>query len=259
MTTCLVALGSNLGDRSATLDAAIVALSAADGVEVTARSSWQLTIPVGVGGEAAQFLNGTAILKTSHDTHQMLTLLQQVESQFGRERQVRWGDRTLDLDLLLFGDAVIDSPVLTVPHPRMSFRRFVLEPAVEIAGDMRHPTIDWPLEKLLDHLESGADAVAIVSDNAERRREVATLLKNRFGLIACAVPGNISQEDWFAVPGAATANGSPKLSILIDMPAANARGRGPTLVVPAAEGQSVETDVFAAIEAVWPRLGPLGG
>lgn len=259
MTKCLIALGSNLGDRSATLDAAIDALSAADGVTVTAQSSWQLTIPIGVGSEAAQFLNGAAILETSLDPYQLLALLQQVESRFGRERHVRWGDRTLDLDLLLFGDALIESPTLTVPHPRMSFRRFVLEPAVEIASDMVHPAIGWPLEKLLDHLGSGADAVAIASDDAERRGAIAKLLMNRFRMIECPAPGNHSQENWLAVPDAATANGSPKLSILIDMPIASASGRGPTLVVPAADGQSVETDVFAAIEAVWPRLGPLGG
>jgi 2-amino-4-hydroxy-6-hydroxymethyldihydropteridine diphosphokinase len=153
---------------------------------------------------------------------------------------------------------VIESPMLTLPHPRMSFRRFVLEPAVEIAGDMLHPTIGWPLERLLDHLDSGADVVAIVSDDVEWRRTIAKLVTNRFGLIECPAPGNVSQENWLAVPGAATASGSPKLSILVDMPAASARGRGPTLVVPAADGQSVDTDVFAAIEAVWPRLGPLG-
>jgi 2-amino-4-hydroxy-6-hydroxymethyldihydropteridine diphosphokinase len=259
MTKCLIALGSNLGDRSATLDAAIDALSAADGVAVKARSSWQLTIPVGVSSEAAQFLNGAAILKTSFDAHQLLALLQQVESRFGRERHVRWGDRTLDLDLLLFGDEVIDSPKLTVPHPRMSFRRFVLEPAVEIAGDMLHPTIGWPLERLLDHLESGADAVAIVSDNVEKRRGIIALLKDRFGLSERSAPANAPQEDWLAIPGAETSHGSPKLSILIDTPIDSLRDRGPALVVPAADGQSVEADVFAAIEAVWPRLGPLGG
>lgn len=258
MTKCLIALGSNLGDRSATLDAAIEALSAADDVAVTAQSSWQLTIPVGVGGEVAQFLNGAAILETSLDAHQLLALLQQVESRFGRERHVRWGDRTLDLDLLLFGDEVIEAPSLTVPHPRMSFRRFVLEPAVEIAGDMVHPTIGWPLERLLDRLDCGADAVAIVSEDAERRRAIAKLLMNQFALIECPAPNYISRENWLAASGSAVANGSPKLSILVDMPIASVSGRGPTLVVPAADGQSVETDVFAAIEAVWPRLGPLG-
>jgi 7,8-dihydro-6-hydroxymethylpterin-pyrophosphokinase len=214
---------------------------------------------VGVSGKATQFLNGAAILKTSLDAHHLLVQLQQVESRFGRERHVRWGDRTLDLDLLLFGDEVIDSPTLTVPHPRMSFRRFVLEPAVEIAGDMVHPTIGWPLERLLDQMDCGADAVAIVSEDAERRSEIANLVLNRFGLIECPAPGSVSQETWLAASDSVIANGSPKLSILIDMPIASAHGRGPTLVVPAADGQSVETDVFAAIEAVWPRLGPLGG
>ena len=149
MTTCLVALGSNLGDRAATLDAAIRDLAAASGVDSVCASSWQLTLPVGGFASQSEFLNGAALVETSHSAIELLALLQQIESRHGRARGERWGSRTLDLDLLLFGDAIIDTPALTVPHPRMSFRRFVLEPAAEIAGEMVHPAIGWTIERLV--------------------------------------------------------------------------------------------------------------
>ena len=135
-----------------------------------AQSSWQLTLPVGGFASQSEFLNGAALVETSHSATGVLALLQQIESRHGRARGERWGSRTLDLDLLLFGDAIIDTPALTVPHPRMSFRRFVLEPAAEIAGEMVHPAIGWTIERLVEHLDAGSDCVAIISpdDSAAR-------------------------------------------------------------------------------------------
>jgi 2-amino-4-hydroxy-6-hydroxymethyldihydropteridine diphosphokinase len=258
MTKCLIALGSNLGDRAATLDAAIDAL-AADGVEVTAQSSWQLTLPVGGGNERPQFLNGAALLETSLSPHELLTLLQQVEQQLGRERHERWGDRTIDLDLLLFGDEVIDTQQLTVPHPRMSFRRFVLEPAVEIAAEMVHPTIGWTLAQLLEQLDSGGDFVAIVAKDERTRERLAANLIEKFKLVVCEPAEAEASATYLSLTGDSTPSGSPQLSILHDLPIAEMHGRGPTLRVPVADGQEIEADIFAAIEAVWPRLGPSGG
>ncbi|MEX2092273.1 MAG: 2-amino-4-hydroxy-6-hydroxymethyldihydropteridine diphosphokinase [Pirellulales bacterium] len=270
MTTCLIALGSNLGDRAATLDAAIDALAAAPGVEVVGQSAWQLTIAVGSSRARPEFLNGAALVETSRDVKDIHSLLQQIEAQHGRERHELWGDRTLDLDLLQYGDAVVDTPTLTVPHPRMSFRRFVLEPAVEIAGEMVHPTIGWTLERLLEHLDAGADCVAILSPEDSARRELATTLSKQFGMSDCE-PSAINEQLWPAasttwlkvpngrVPHSRLPPANPKLSILLDVATASEPGRGPTLRIAAASGADVVREAFAAIEAVWPRLGPWGG
>ena len=225
------------------------------------QSAWQLTLPV--GGRAAQpeFLNGAVLVETSRDPPALLQLLQEVESRFGRERRERWGDRTLDLDLLLFGDAVIKTPALTVPHPRMSFRRFVLEPAVEIAGDMMHPTIGWTLARLLDQLDRGADCLALVASDASLRRDLATALRERFGM--AEGHANTANDPlwppaattWLVVPGGEPSHDLPKLTILLDEPPASERDRGPTLRIDSANRENLRREAFAAIEAVWPCLG----
>src|SRR3990172_13264708 len=195
MTKCLIALGSNLGDRAATHDAAIRSLAASPGIELLSHSAWQMTIAVGGDGPQPEFLNGAALCETSRDAAGFHAILQQIETQFGRQRHQRWGDRTLDLDLLLYGESIVDTPALTVPHPRMSFRRFVLEPAVEIAGPMVHPTIGWTLERLLDQLGAGADCVPLVSPDDPARRELAATLSEQFGMTACE-PSVVNEQLW---------------------------------------------------------------
>lgn len=263
MARSLIAIGSNLGDRAATLDASADALARTSGVELLSRSSWQLTLPVGGDSSHHQFLNGAMLLETSHSPQQLLRQLQQIEQQFGRERRKRWGDRTLDLDLLLYGDAVVSTPELTVPHPRMSFRRFVLEPAVEISSEMVHPTIGWTLQRLLDQLETGADAVALVSQDDDARDGFVADLSCRFELELGAPPVRDEARwparatAWMRLPDSPQTSGEPKLTIVLNEDEPTVPGRGPTLRVPAADGQEVMTDVFAAVEAVWPRLGSL--
>ncbi len=265
MTNCLIALGSNLGDRAATLDAAIAALAAAPGVQLVNHSAWQLTIAVGGDGPQPEFLNGAALLETSRDVVELHALLQQVETQFGRERHQRWGNRTLDLDLLLYGDAIVDKPALTVPHPRMSFRRFVLEPAVEIAEAWVHPTIGWTLGALLEQLDAGADCVAIVSKNESARVDLADSLANRFGLVRCHPPVDDPQlwpaesTAWFAVADGLELGESPKLSVLLDLASASEMGRGPLVRIASTNREEARREAFAAVTAVWPRLGSPAG
>jgi 2-amino-4-hydroxy-6-hydroxymethyldihydropteridine diphosphokinase len=133
VTRAFVALGSNLGDRERTLREAVAALAAEDGVEVVAVSSLRDTEPVGVG-EQPRFLNGAVELETTLAARALLELLLAVERRFGRvrERPDEHDPRTLDLDLLLYGDERIDEPGLEVPHPRLHERRFVLEPLAEL-------------------------------------------------------------------------------------------------------------------------------
>ena len=139
MTRAYVALGANLGDRERTLRAAVDALAAEDGIEVVAVSTLRETEPVGVG-EQPRFLNGAAELETTLTSRELLARLLAVEQRFGRIRVPgEQGPRTLDLDLLLYGGEVIDEPGLTVPHPRLHERRFVLEPLAELAPGLLVP------------------------------------------------------------------------------------------------------------------------
>lgn len=133
MTRAYVGLGANLGDRERTVRAAVDALAVEDGIEVVAVSALRETEPVGVG-EQPRFINGAVALDTTLPARELLDRLLTVEQRFGRIRAAgEHGPRTLDLDLLLYGDDVIDEPGLTLPHPRLHERRFVLEPLAELA------------------------------------------------------------------------------------------------------------------------------
>jgi len=132
VTRAFVGLGSNLGDREGTIRAALDALGAEEGIEVVAVSTLRETEPVGVGPQPL-FLNGAAELETTLGARELLDRLLETERRFGRERiPGEHGPRTLDLDLLLYGDERIDEPGLTVPHPRLHERTFVLEPLAEL-------------------------------------------------------------------------------------------------------------------------------
>jgi 2-amino-4-hydroxy-6-hydroxymethyldihydropteridine diphosphokinase len=139
VTRAYVGLGANLGDRERTLRAAVEALGAEDGIEVVAVSTLRETDPVGVGDQP-RFLNGAVALETSLDARELLDRLLAIEQRFGRVRVPgEHAPRTLDLDLLLYGDETIDEPGLAVPHPRLHERGFVLEPLAELAPGLVVP------------------------------------------------------------------------------------------------------------------------
>lgn len=140
-----VALGSNLGDRHAHINAAFQALAALCDCRLLAASSVHETEPVGPAGQD-RYLNAAAVLETTLGPAALLERLLEIERSQGRrrEREERWGPRTLDLDLILFGPHVIAEPGLTVPHPRMLEREFVLAPLAEVAGD-------WPVPGIGQH------------------------------------------------------------------------------------------------------------
>jgi 2-amino-4-hydroxy-6-hydroxymethyldihydropteridine diphosphokinase len=142
VTRAYVGLGSNLGDREATIRGAVEALPG-----VVAVSTLRETDPVGVTEQPA-FLNGAVVLETDLSARELLELLLSVERSLGRERRERWGPRTIDLDLLLYGDEAIDEPGLTVPHPRLHERRFVLEPLAELDPELAVPG-RGPVKELL--------------------------------------------------------------------------------------------------------------
>ena len=161
MATVLVALGSNLGDRIARIDRAVDLVGAHPAITVVGRSNWYCTRPIGGPAGQGEFVNAAIRLETSLAPEALLAALQNVEADLGRQRRARWEARTIDLDLLLFGELILKTPRLEVPHPRMAFRRFVLEPAVDVAPAMRHPSMGWTVRQMLDHLDHAANYMAL--------------------------------------------------------------------------------------------------
>lgn len=139
MPVAYLGLGSNLGDRRAALDAAVRRLRAEPGLRVLAVSGYYETAPVDCPPGSGDYLNAAAAVETGLDPHALLRFLQHVERQYGRVRTGLNAPRTLDLDILLYDDRVIDTPELVVPHPRLHEREFVLAPLANIASDLTHP------------------------------------------------------------------------------------------------------------------------
>ena len=148
-----IALGSNLGDRRATLDAALRLLAESPGVKIVRVSAFLDTAPVGKTDQP-RFLNAVAQIETSLPPRRLLELLLALETQLGRVRTEHWGPRTLDLDLILYGQRIISEPDLVVPHPLMHERAFVLEPLAEIAPDAPHPVLKMTAAELLPRLSA---------------------------------------------------------------------------------------------------------
>lgn len=165
MPRSLLALGANLGNREETLRNALREISALPQTRLLARSTWHETPAVGGPAGQQEFLNGAVLVDTCLEAEILASHLQQIETRQGRERKIRWAARTLDIDLLLYGSEIVDTPGLSIPHPRMTFRRFVLVPANEIAGQMVVPLAGWTIAGLLHHLSTAARYVVITSDD----------------------------------------------------------------------------------------------
>jgi 2-amino-4-hydroxy-6-hydroxymethyldihydropteridine diphosphokinase len=213
MARCLVGCGSNVGKRRDFLDRALELLRFMPGVRLVGVSRFRDTRPIGgpVGQQA--FLNGACLLETDLGPHDVMGMLAAVENTLHRERDERWGPRTVDLDLLLYDDLVLDTADLTVPHPRMATRRFVLEPCVEIAPDLVHPRAACTLSDLLESISMPHPYVAVIG-----------------------VPGS-------GAPEVAAAVADVTLARLVHAPAEYAR----------AGGLTTESDLAASPEEAWRR------
>ncbi len=147
-----IGLGSNLGRREENLVRAISLLSSSPGIRVLRRASLYETEPVGVEDQP-WFLNTVVEVETSLSPRGLLCRLKEIERELGREERGRWGPREIDLDLLLYGDLIIEEDGLILPHPELHRRRFVLEPLGELAPELVHPRLKRPLRDLLADLD----------------------------------------------------------------------------------------------------------
>ncbi|HYW20992.1 MAG TPA: 2-amino-4-hydroxy-6-hydroxymethyldihydropteridine diphosphokinase [Nodularia sp. (in: cyanobacteria)] len=143
-----IGLGGNLGEAIAALAGALDYLAKTPGIELAKQSSWYQSKPVG-GPPQPDYINGCALLNVHLSPHELLAVLLGIEQEFGRVRMVRWGARTLDLDLIFYEDLVLDTPDLLLPHPRMQERAFVLMPLAEIAPDWQDPRTGRSVLELL--------------------------------------------------------------------------------------------------------------
>ncbi len=290
MARCLLGLGSNLGDREAMLNAAVAAIDALPDVQLRKQSEWLRTQPIGGPTGQGEFLNGAALVDTTIAPLILLKELQQIEERLGRKPAERWAARPIDIDILLYDREVLEMEMITLPHPRLTFRRFVLQPAAQVAPKMMHPVIGWPIERLLLHLDTASDVVAIVSPSETRRSALAESLVARFAAQGVAQPelGTAASHwpadwtSWIAMnpprksdqPSVAPAGLSyaaaafPKLTILLDGDPATPRpvqskwspivrqpGRGPTLRLSSADAATPDAEAFAAVESIWSDLG----
>jgi 2-amino-4-hydroxy-6-hydroxymethyldihydropteridine diphosphokinase len=158
-----LSLGSNVGDRASNLNTAIDRLRALS--EVVAISSFYETEPVEFAAQP-WFLNCAVALDTDKTPEQLLAGILVIEQQLGRRRAQKKGPRMIDIDILLFGNSIVKGPGLTIPHPAIHERRFVLEPLAAIAPDVRHPVFKRTIQELRDALPPG-QAVKLATDCAD--------------------------------------------------------------------------------------------
>ena len=152
MTPCAIALGSNLGNSRHILQQALITLHGSPAIDLVAQSSLYRTLAI--GPPQPDILNACAVLKTALSARDLLNRMLDIEHTFGRVRHQHWGPRTLDLDLLFYGQAVISEPDLQVPHPRLRERAFVLVPLAEIAPQWHDPVSGQSVENLCKSISS---------------------------------------------------------------------------------------------------------
>ena len=172
MTTAFIAIGSNLGDRARSLDRAVARLRAEPHVRVAAVSDYYETAPVDCPPDSGAYLNGAVRIETDLEPAVLLARLLEIEVSMGRIRSLPNASRTLDLDIVLFGDRIVDAPDLVVPHPRMHQRRFVLQPVCQLDPEFVHPGFGVSVRTLLDRLPSEEFVPRVFDRTPARTREL---------------------------------------------------------------------------------------
>lgn len=245
---CLISFGSNLGDGSQQFNAVFEHLSDVSSFRNPAASRLVRTAAVG-GSAQPDYVNACIRMDSELAPAETLSQLIEIEQRLGRVRDRRWEPRTVDLDLLLAGAEVYNSSKLTIPHPRMTFRRFVLEPAVEVAADMMHPLSLSSVGELLGSLNSASNRMLICSDDTS----AADLVEQ--------IQADPNGNDWlFTVipnPRAIAAGGQTKLlvadqSLFGQNPWMGHEYRGPAVSLDLRDRESAAAEIFAAISAMKP-------
>lgn len=176
---CWISFGGNVGDVRATFNAALALLSLHCDIHLGRRSGLYCSTPMG-SYSGSRFLNSVCELTTRLGPHDLLTVLQSVETQLGRVREIDWGPRTLDLDLLSYGDHVINDPRLLVPHPAVAYRRFVLDPLVEVDPDWKHPLFVESASQMLTRVKTRPLRVALFNLTEDEVCELSGVLSLKF-------------------------------------------------------------------------------
>jgi 2-amino-4-hydroxy-6-hydroxymethyldihydropteridine diphosphokinase len=243
MTRSLLAVGANLGDRAAALRKTLELIAVLPGTQLLARSTWHETVPVGGPEGQASFLNGAVLVESLLAPGDFAAAMQDIERQLGRERVVRWDARTIDIDLLLYGDQIIDTAGLQIPHPRMSFRQFMLAPAAEIAGEMIHPTSGWTIAALLHQLHSRPRTVAVIADDTNIKKWLEAELTREFSTDP-NLTTTVKLISYDPNVGSDVA-----LKIFVGGAECSA---GPALRITATDRTLIRQEAIAAVRAAWP-------
>ena len=193
MPAALISIGSNLGNRQSAIDNAIAQLRGHAHIQNVVLSS--LHESEAIGGPAGQnvFLNAAALLKTTLPASELLGALQQIENDSKRTREIRWAARTLDLDIALYDDQIVESELLTIPHPRMVSRKFVLQPAVEVAANMVNPQTGWTLEDHLIHLNQAAREYVVIAASEDDKFQLQNAISENPATESCQLTFAVAQ------------------------------------------------------------------
>lgn len=251
MPRALIGLGANLGARADLIERAMSALGESAGVRVECASRLFETRPVGGPPDQPRYLNAAATLDVALAPLDLWRTMAAIETRLGRERTTRWGARTIDLDLLLYDEVVTETPELTLPHPRLATRRFVLEPAAEIAAELRHPAFGWTIGRLYEHLLHAPPMLVVAGSAGGLRSGLAERLRGES--FASGAWSFVESELDGAADELLTA---AKLIVLVDEATAigatrrqrlAARRNGPYLIVDGADESRARDDVAAAL------------
>ena len=248
---CLIAFGSNLGDEAAILLDTQQRLRELPGVESLVASDPLRTAPVGGPVGQPDYLNAVFRVQTTFVPVALHDALLQIEVDLGRERRVRWGARKLDLDLLLVDQIQLQTDRLTLPHPRMSFRRFVLQPARQIAGQMIHPVAELTIAELLDRLNrTPPEIIWVTPKNATAQKCRDEILELPVMTSSTATPWQIKLVDTLEEFVAASSTAKfVAWSLQRPVELATCRFQGPQLNLPS-DPTKVVIELRAAISAM---------